>query len=81
MVGFEGRLAIKQHEDTQLFVVGYEKGNGFAPLFMDPSGKLQTSGIPLAYKLYSKAKAAMDHIDSAVAAMRSEPTGGKNEGN
>jgi len=79
MVGFEGRLAIKQHEDTQLFVVGYEKGNDFLPLFMDGNGKLQTSGIPLAYKLYSKAKAAMDHIGSAVAAMRTESNGGNHE--
>lgn len=73
MVGFEGRLAIKQHEDTQLFVVGYEKDDAFVPLFIDGNGKLQTSGIPLAYKLYSKAKAAMGHIGSEVAAMRSEP--------
>lgn len=72
MVGFEGRLAIKLHDETKLFVVGYEKGNDFLPLFMDGDGKLQTSGIPLAYKQYNKAKAAMDHIGSAVAAMRSE---------
>lgn len=72
MVGFEGRLAIKQHEDTQLFIVGYEKGDDFIPLFMDAKGRIKAKGIPLAYKHYSKAKAAFDHINSAVAAMRSE---------
>jgi hypothetical protein len=65
MVEFEGTLALKQHEDTGLFVIGYQKGDLFIPLRHN-NGSLSTTGVPMAYKLHSKAKEAFDWINESL---------------
>ena len=65
MVEAEGVLSLKQHEDTGLFVIGFQKVDMFIPLRHN-NGSLSTTGVPMAYKLHTKAKAAFDWINESV---------------